>query len=213
MTAARIAFVTCWALLAMLSFPQPGQAQGILSGEVLVEGQDDASVNRALGEILAEILASTAQDIGASQSDAAREAIANARDFVQTFTFRQQLEVVGGQPTRQLYLNASFDRRTIQSLLKQGGVTAVPTNAANAEVMMVVYGLRSSADYTRVLTYLGQVPVVRKVQVDAANRDRLNLRAQVSGASDALIASVTDGGVLTWVTVDGDGRLEFELQQ
>ncbi len=192
---------------------EAGYAQATLSGEVLVEGQDEASVNKALGEILAEILGAAAQDPAAISSPAAQEAIGKARDFVQTYTFRQQLALVDGQPARQLYLNASFDRRTIRSLLKQGGVTAVPTNAANAEVAMLIYGIRSSADYARVLSYLGQVPVVRRVQVDAADRDRLALRAQVSGAADGLISSVTDGGVLTWLTVAADGRVEFELQQ
>lgn len=203
----------CAVLLLGLTAALPSHAQTTLSGEVLVGGQDEASVNKALGEILAEILTSAAQDPSAVSAPAAQEAIGSARDFVQTYTFRQQLALVDGQPARQLYLNASFDRRTIQSLLKQGGVTAVPTNAANAEVAMLIYGIRSSADYARVLSYLGQVPVVRRVQVDAADRDRLALRAQVSGAADGLIASVTDGGVLTWLTVAADGRVEFELQQ
>lgn len=207
-----IAALFATALLGLMATPSV-LAQATLSGEVLVDGQDESSVNKALGEILAEILASSAQDPAAVSSPAAQEAIGKARDFVQTYTFRQQLALVDGQPARQLYLNASFDRRTIQSLLKQGGVTAVPTNAANAEVAMLIYGVRSSADYARVLSYLGQVPVVRQVQIDAADRDRLALRAQVSGAADGLIASVTDGGVLTWLTVAADGRVEFELQQ
>ncbi len=202
------------AVLVLVFAPVTGSiAQDTLSGEVLVAGQDDASVSQALGSILAEILSRAARDGTVTQSDAAQEAINKARDYVQSYTFRQELATVEGKPARLLYLNASFDRRTIQSLLKQGGVSAVPTNAAKAEVGVLVYGLRGSADYARVVSYLGQLPVVRELQVEAADRDRLALRANVSGAGDALIASVTDGGVLTWITVANDGRLEFELQR
>jgi len=199
-------------LTLVLSPVSSSVAQDTLSGEVLIDSQDEAIVSKALGQILARILSQSARDAEAARSDAAREAIGKSRDYVQSYTFRQELAMVGGVPTRQLYLNASFDRRTIQSLLNQGGVNAVPTNAANGEVRMLIYGLQGSADYARVISYLGQLPVVRKVQVDAANRDQLALRANVSGAGDALIASVTDGGVLTWITVGSEGRLEFELQ-
>ncbi|MCB1589989.1 MAG: DUF2066 domain-containing protein [Xanthomonadales bacterium] len=190
-------FVQCNLLLlaSVFGMTLPAWAQGVLEGEVAVSSQEDGVVTEGLGRILSEILVRTGGSADAASHSAAQAAIAAPRDYVQTFTFRSETVLQAGVPTRLLYLRASFDRRTIQSLLRDGGLDVVASDGAPQSMRIEVSPLRSGGDFARCLSALRSLPIVRQLEVTEAAPDRLLLRATVAGGSGALLTSVDEGGV------------------
>lgn len=184
-----------WLLSAALFLTQATWAQGVLEGEVAVPSQDEAVVSEGLATILAEILVRTAGLVDATSHPPAQAAIAAPRDYVQTYTFRSETVLQAGVPTRLLFLRASFDRRTIQGLLREGGMAVVASDGMPVPVRIEIGPMRSGADFARTLGALRALSIVRELAVDEAAPERLRLRASVAGGAGALLSLVDEGGV------------------
>ncbi len=182
------------ALLLAAIGASPLAAQGVLEGEVAVPSQDEAAVAQGLGQILRDILIRTG---GSEAPDfpAAATAIDRAGDHVQTWTFRQETVLQDGIPTRLLYLRASFDRRTVLGLLREGGVQAIASDGTPMTIHIEVGPLRSASDFARSLAALRSLPIMRELSLTEATPERLRLRAMVAGGASALLAGVDEGGV------------------
>jgi hypothetical protein len=181
--------------LIVFSGLPPVFAQAVMEGEVAVESQDEAAVANGLGQILRNILIEAAGSEEAASHPAAAAAIERAGDFAQTYTFRQETVLQDGVPTRLLYLRAGFDRRTVQGLLREGGIQPIASDGMPEAIQIEVVNLGSAADFARCLVGLRGLPIVRELRLGAALPDRLRLSATVAGGAAALLAGVDEGGV------------------
>lgn len=201
-------------LLLVLTFSAlgPAFAQAVMEGEVAVESQDEVAVASGLGKILRNILIQAGGSEAAASHPAAAAAIERAGDFAQTYTFRQETVLQGGVPTRLLYLRAGFDRRTVQGLLREGGVQAIASDGAPETIQIEVLNLGSAVDFARSLVALRSLPIVRDLRLAEALPDRLRLSATVAGGSAALLAGVDEGGVFRPLgTSSSDASVLLEL--
>jgi hypothetical protein len=203
------AFLALAALCAsLLAVPVAAQndAGDAYEGRAAVADQSAASRDPALREALAQVIARVS---GPGATASAGPVIARAGQYVQRYGYSQD-------PGGALQLLASFDKAAIDSQLRALGLPVWGYSSAPAEdLTLSVAGLRSSADYARVITALRAAPGVKSVAVQGADADRLQLAVRAEGGAARLGSALAGGRVLIADTTSAPqaGALKLRLVQ
>ncbi|HEX5756978.1 MAG TPA: DUF2066 domain-containing protein, partial [Arenimonas sp.] len=78
---------------------------------------------------------------------------------------------------------------------------------------VLVSGISSADDYTRVMGYLQTLAVVRELEVLSAEPDRLRVRLDLAVGERGFAALVTSGQVLDEEASLADGSLRYRLRR
>ena len=102
-------------------------AQGAYQAEVAVRNQTDAERSRGLAAAMAQVLANVTGDRAAAGRGGVREELANAKDYVESFDYRQDEGVSAtGAPSFQTRLVVRFKPEAIDDLVAMLGLPSWP---------------------------------------------------------------------------------------
>lgn len=96
-----------------------------------------------------------------------------------------------------LMLQAEFDRRAVNQLLRDAGMPIFGVRASPAsDFELLIDGVASSADYAAILRYLQAQSGVRSLQIRAVADDGIQLSLSAEGGESAFSEAALSGGVL-----------------
>ena len=169
---------------APLGRPLPGNPYGAL---VPVEDESNASRDKGLRMALIQVLKGAV-----GRYDPATSPILSlAPRMVQQYSF------VDDPDTGQIMFKAVFDPRAVNDALRGQGLPVFGLDSSVVETWVIqVAGLRTTADYSRVLRHFMRVRGVRSVDVDEARDDRLQLRMVVEGGVQSAALEAEKGGLI-----------------
>lgn len=164
---------------------------------VPAENETDVSRDKCLRLALTEVLRRAA-----GKRDAAFTPIlARGASLVQHYGFERD------PLTGALSFRAAFDPVAIDTALKQQGLPVFGLNSELVEAWVTeVRGLRTSADYARVIDHFTRLRGVRRVDVAELTDDAMRLRMIVEGGVTDAAALAVAGGV---VRADLNGNHEL----
>ena len=193
-------------LIAMIAFPPavaaqvapapappPAQMQArLLPGNpygAIVPVEDESPKSREKGLRLA--LIQVLKGAVGREDPAVSPILALASRLVQQYGFVREAT---GQA---LMFRAVFDPVAVDQALRGQGLPVFGVASDLIETWVVqVHGLRSTADYSRVLRHFSRVPGVRNVDVDDLRGDTLQLRMVVEGGVQGVAERVETGGLI-----------------
>jgi uncharacterized protein len=101
-------------------------------------------------------------------------------------------------------LKAAFTSLADQSSVIVAGLFAGTISSAPVELLATIHGIDSAADYSRVMSYLSGLNVVKKMRVSGAQADSLSVQMTVIGGVDRLATSLATGKILDLTPLVGD---------
>lgn len=175
------ALLTAASALAQPRPPAPGEAaaaQGrALPGNpygAVVPVEDESNASRDKGLRMALIL--VLKGAVGRYDPATSPILALAPRLVQQYSF------VRDETSGDLMFKAVFDPRAVNDALRGQGLPVFGVDSSLVETWVIqVAGLRTTADYSRVLRHFTRVRGVRSVDVDEVREDRVQLRMVVEG--------------------------------
>ena len=199
-------------------------AGGLYMAQVPVPSQSDSDRAEALKNALAQVVIRVSGDPGALAKPEVAKAVAGAERYVQQFQYQQDVETdAAGQPQIRLTLVAQFDRDAVDQLMRGFGLLQDSAPAAETSAVdntpgvfrLWVAGVRSGADYARLIGSLSGNERVRDVQVEIARGDGVQLRVAAVGPLGRLLDALNAAPVLRVTNahppVDGlDAMLELK---
>lgn len=164
--------------------PLPGNPYGAL---VPVEDESNGSRDKGLRMALIQVLKGAV-----GRYDPATSPILSlAPRMVQQYSF------LNDPDTGQLMFKAVFDPRAVNDALRGQGLPVFGLDSSVVETWVIqVAGLRTTADYSRVLRHFMRVRGVRSVDVDEVRDDRLQLRMVVEGGVQSAALEAEKGGLI-----------------
>lgn len=113
-----------WLLLILLLLPLPALAQAIdlYEGEAPVAGQGEAERSAALPAAFGQMLMRLTGDPDIAFDPAARGIVSEAPRLLQSYRYRQQMEVRDGLPQTRNWLVARFDPAQVDTALASAGI-------------------------------------------------------------------------------------------
>jgi hypothetical protein len=186
--------------MAQPRVPVPPQAS---SGDVVMQGrslpgnpygaivpvEDESAASRDKGLRMALIL--VLKGAVGRYDPATSPILALAPRLVQQYSFVRD-EISGD-----LMFKAVFDSRAVNDALRGQGLPVFGLDSSVVETWVIqIAGLRTTADYSRVLRHFMRVRGVRSVDVDEVRDDRLQLRMVVEGGVAAAAAEAEKGGMI-----------------
>ena len=165
--------------------PLPGNPYGAL---VPVEDESNASRDKGLRMALILVLKGAV-----GRYDPATSPILSlAPRLVQQYSFQPD------EKTGDLMFKAVFDPRAVNDALRGQGLPVFGLDSSLIETWVIqVGGLRTTADYSRVLRHFTRVRGVRSVDVEEVRDDRLQLRMVVEGGVQMAALEAEKSGVIT----------------
>ena len=154
---------------------------------VPAENETDATRDKSLRLALVEVLRRAA-----GKRDAAFTPIlARSASLVQHYGFERDAL------TGALSFRAAFDPVAIDTALKQQGLPVFGLNSELVEAWITeVSGVRTAADYARVIDHFSRLRGVRRVDVAEVRDDAVRLRMIVEGGMTDAAALAVAGGVV-----------------
>ncbi|MGH8519464.1 MAG: DUF2066 domain-containing protein [Panacagrimonas sp.] len=109
----------------------------------------------------------------------------------------QQYSFVRDDPSGDLMFRAVFDSRAVNDALRGQGLPVFGLDSSVIETWVIqVAGLRTTADYSRVLRHFVRVRGVRSVDVDEVREDRVLLRMVVEGGVQTAALEAEKSGMI-----------------
>jgi hypothetical protein len=197
-------------LIALAAMPTHA-APPTYTGEAPVNSQSDEERAQALKTALANVVIDQTGDSGVLARSEVAAAVAKADRYVLQFRYKANAgSADGARPP--LILVAEFDASAVDDMLQRLGLRAsaagtAPIDATPTEATVWIGGIRSAADYARVVAYLGRSSLVRSMQPKEARGDgmlvRLSLGADLAHFLDAVGMERTLSVVNASPPVDG----------
>ncbi|MCC2655818.1 MAG: hypothetical protein K0Q76_926 [Panacagrimonas sp.] len=164
--------------------PLPGNPYG-----ALVPVEDESSASRDKGLRMALIL--VLKGAVGRYDPATGPILALAPRLVQQYSFQRD------EPSGELMFKAVFDSRAVNEALRGQGLPVFGLDSSVIETWVIqVAGLRTTADYSRVLRHFTRVRGVRSVDVDDVRDERLQLRLVVEGGVQAAAIEAEKSGLV-----------------
>lgn len=170
--------------IVMQGKPLPGNPYG-----AIVPVEDESATSREKGLRMALIL--VLKGAVGRYDPATSPILSLAPRLVQQYSF------VRDETSGDLMFKAVFDSRAVNDALRGQGLPVFGLDSSVVETWVIqVAGLRTTADYSRVLRHFTRVRGVRSVDVDEVRNDRLQLRMVVEGGVAAAAAEAEKGGTI-----------------
>ena len=182
-------------LLALLAGSRPVVAQSPAAAtpanpyEAMVTVDDDSASSRQKGLRMA--LIQVLQRVVGRSDSATTSVLSRASSLVQYDSF--QRDPASGK----MQLRAIFDPRAVDAALKSQGLPVFGVDGCVVESWAVnVTGVRSAADYARVMRHFESLRGVRRVDLQALQDTQLSLSLVVEGGLTRLESLATADGLL-----------------
>lgn len=164
--------------------PLPGNPYG-----AIVPVEDESGTSRDKGLRMALIL--VLKGAVGRYDPATSPILALAPRLVQQYSFQRD------ETSGDLTFKAVFDPRAVNDALRGQGLPVFGLDSSVVETWVIqVAGLRTTADYSRVLRHFTKVRGVRSVDVDEVRDDRLQLRLVVEGGVQSAAMEAEKSGLI-----------------
>lgn len=169
-------------LLLLSCFAVAAQAAQHLDAyriEVQVEDQSEAKRIAAAKSGLGDVIARVSGD-AALQHPVVRQAIANAPDYLQQFSYSADRDKANSNAGIKITLN--YSAQAIESLLRQAQLPLGDTAPKDAKTLIVrVDQVEDFTAFKQVRAYLESLTMIRRSELLSANKDVLMFRLTLEG--------------------------------
>ena len=135
--------------------------------DVPVADQSEAARTVAAKATLGDVIVKITGDVAALQHPLVRQAIANAPDYLQQFSYSTDRDKTTADNIK---ITLNYSSQAIDVLLRQAQLKSAQQNS---QVMLYVKNIKDFTAFKQSQTYLKTIPVIRHIELSSVNKDEL----------------------------------------